>query len=190
MRSTDSHLDQQKKAKAFEALLLPHLDAAYNLARWLTRNDQNAEDLVQMAYLRAFKFFDGFRGADARAWLLTILRNAYFTSLRDNRHEAADVSFDEDIPVENGQKAELSSYDVGNSPENALASKDTTRMVNQALETLPPAFREVIVLKEMDDLSYKEIAEIAGIPIGTVMSRLARGRKLLGELLKNHATGG
>lgn len=187
MRFTDSHLDEQKKAKDFEALVLPHLDAAYNLARWLTRNDQNAEDLVQMAYLRAFKFFDGFRGTDARAWLLTILRNAYFTSLRDNRHEGGDTSFDEDL--DGAQEAEMSSYNVGNSPEAALASKDTTRMVNQALETLPPAFREVIVLKEIDDLSYKEIAEIADIPIGTVMSRLARGRKLLGDLLKHHAVG-
>jgi RNA polymerase sigma-70 factor (ECF subfamily) len=190
MRSTDSHLDEHEKARTFEALLLPHLDAAYNLARWLTRNDQNAEDLVQMAYLRAFKFFDSFHGVDARAWLLTILRNAYFTSLRDNRHENADTSFDEDIPIEATQQAELSSYGVGNSPENVLASKDTARVVNQALENLPPAFREVIVLKEIDDLSYKEIAEIAGIPIGTVMSRLARGRKLLSDLLKHHALGG
>jgi RNA polymerase sigma-70 factor (ECF subfamily) len=189
MRSTDNHLDEQEKARAFEALLLPHLDAAYNLARWLTRNDQIAEDLVQMAYLRAFKFFDSFRGSDARAWLLTILRNAYFTSLRDNRHESADVNFDEDIAMSGAQETELSIYNVGNNPENALASKDTTRMVNQALENLPPAFREVIVLKEIDELSYKEIAEIANIPIGTVMSRLARGRKILSELLKPHAAG-
>lgn len=185
-----SHLDEQDKSREFEAMLLPHLDAAYNLARWLTRNDQNAEDLVQMAYLRAFKFFDGFRGTDARAWILTILRNAYFTSLRDNRHEHEDVSFDEDLHGQAMGQSEASSYDIGNSPESVLASHDTRRLVNQALESLPQTFREVIVLKEINDLSYREIAEITDIPIGTVMSRLARGRKMLGDYLKQNAVGG
>ncbi len=183
-------LDEQDKTRNFEALLLPHLDAAYNLARWLTRNDQNAEDLVQVAYLRAFKFFDGFRGTDARAWLLTILRNAYFTSLRDNRHEDADVSFDDDLHGQGREASDTSSYDIGNSPENTLAAHDIRRLVNQALESLPQTFREVIVLKEISDLSYKEIAEITDIPLGTVMSRLARGRKMLTDYLTKNAGGG
>jgi len=171
-------------------MLLPHLDAAYNLARWLTRSDQNAEDLVQTAYLRAFKFFDGFRGTDARAWILTILRNVYFTSLRDSRHEHADVSFDEDIHGRAVEQLEGSPYDIGNNPEIVQAAHDTRRLVSQALESLPQTFREVIVLKEINDLSYKEIAEITDIPIGTVMSRLARGRKMLGDFLKKNAGGG
>lgn len=169
--------------------MLPHLDATYNLARWLTRNDQNAEDLVQTAYLRAFKFFDGFRGGDARAWMLTIVRHVYYTSLRDSRYEQADVFFDEEEHGQHQSEQDASSYGIGNNPENVLASRDAKRVVNQALERLPVAFREIIVLKEIDDLSYKEIAEIAGIPLGTVMSRLARGRKLLGEYLKKNVFG-
>lgn len=183
-------MGEKNKTREFEALLLPHLDAAYNLARWLTRNDQHAEDLVQMAYLRAFRFFDGFRGTDARAWLLTILRNVYFTSLRDNRHEHADVSFDEDLHGQGMEQSEASPFDIGNSPESILASHDAKRLVNQALESLPLTFREVVVLKEIDDLSYKEIAEITDIPIGTVMSRLARGRKMLVDYLKKNGGGG
>lgn len=164
---------------------MPHLDAAYNLARWLTRNDHQAEDLVQNAFLRAFRFFDGFRGDDARAWLLTIVRNTYFTSLREERHDH--VQFDEELlGAEGGEDGEGGAMSLagGTNPEEAMMARDTQREVNQALGKLPPAFREVIVLKEMNDLSYKEIAEIAGVPLGTVMSRLARARKLLGELLK------
>ena len=189
MTRMGKHLNGNEKTREFEALVLPHLDAAYNLARWLTRNDQNAEDLVQMAYLRAFKFFDSFRGTDARAWLLTIMRNAYFTSLRDNWHEDADISFDEDIHGQSAAVSDGSSYGIGNSPETVLASHDAKRMVDQALESLPNAFREVIVLKEINDLSYKEISEITGVPLGTVMSRLARGRKMLSDHLKKNAAG-
>jgi RNA polymerase sigma-70 factor (ECF subfamily) len=184
------HLNEQGKAGEFEAIALPHLDAAYNLARWLTRNDQNAEDLVQMTYMRAFKFFDGFRGGDARAWLLTIVRNTYYTSLRDHRHEQTDVCFDEEIHGQDSEERDTSPYDIGNNPESILATHDAKRLVNQALESLPQQFREVIVLKEINELSYKEIAEIADIPLGTVMSRLARGRKLLSEYLKKNAIGG
>jgi RNA polymerase sigma factor (sigma-70 family) len=183
-----NHLDGEDKADEFEAIALPHLDAAYNLARWLTRDEQNAEDLVQMAFMRAFRFFSGFRGGDARAWLLTIVRHTYFTSLRDNRHAHGDVSFDEELHGE-PQEAHDASYGVGADPENIAASHDVKRLVHQALEKLPPAFREIVVLKELEDLSYKEIAEIAGIPIGTVMSRLARGRKLLGDYLRKYAVG-
>lgn len=175
-------MDENDKTREFEAIAMPHLDAAYNLARWLTRNDYQAEDLVQNAFLRAFRFFDGFRGDDARAWLLTIVRNTYFSSLREERHDH--VQFDEELlGAEEGEEGELS-VAGGMNPEEAMMARDTQREVHQALEKLPPAFREVIVLKEMNDLSYKEIAEITGVPLGTVMSRLARARKQLGEILK------
>jgi len=175
-------LDENDKTREFEAIAMPHLDAAYNLARWLTRNDYQAEDLVQNAFLRAFRFFDGFRGDDARAWLLTIVRNTYFSSLREERHDH--VQFDEELlGAEEGEEGALS-VAGGMNPEEAMMARDTQREVHQALEKLPPAFREVIVLKEMNDLSYKEIAEITGVPLGTVMSRLARARKQLGEILK------
>ncbi|MBV8634955.1 MAG: sigma-70 family RNA polymerase sigma factor, partial [Burkholderiaceae bacterium] len=150
-------MDENGKTREFEAIVMPHLDAAYNLARWLTRNDHQAEDLVQNAYLRAFRFFDGFRGDDARAWLMTIVRNTYFTSLREERHEH--LSFDEELlGVEGGAEEVMAA--AGASPEEAMMARDTQREVNRALEKLPPAFREVIVLKEMNELSYKEIADI------------------------------
>lgn len=178
------------KISAFEQAALPHLDAAYNLARWLTRNDHDAEDLVQAAFERALKFFDGFRGGDARAWLLTIVRNTYYTSLRDGKHESRDVGFDEEIHHHDDEAPVLwPSQGVSGNPESLLAGRDTKRIVNAALEKLPHSFREAVVLKEMEELSYKEIAEIAGVPIGTVMSRLARGRKLLVEYLKQCAAG-
>lgn len=182
-------MNEQDKTSKFEAMALPHLDAAYNLARWLTRNEHNADDLVQTAFMRAFKFFDDFRGSDARAWLLTIVRNTYFTSLRDNRHEQAEVSFDEEVHVQEADDLNHSSYDTGNNPESIVAARDAKRLVNLALERLPQQFREVIVLKEINELSYKEIAEIADIPLGTVMSRLARGRELLREYLAEYAVG-
>lgn len=176
-------MDVTDKTREFEAIVMPHLDAAYNLARWLTRNDHNAEDLVQNATLRAFRFFDGFRGDDARAWLLTIVRNAYFTSLREERHDH--VAFDEELLGAEDEEGAAMPAAVAAGPEEAMMTNDTRRQVNQALEKLPPAFREVIVLKEMNDLSYKEIADIAGVPLGTVMSRLSRARKMLGEFLKS-----
>lgn len=183
-------VDADSKNGDFEAMALPHLDAAYNLARWLTRNEHGAEDLVQMAYLRAFRFFDSFRGGDARAWLLTIVRNTYYTALRDNRHEHDAVPFDEDIHSPRGDDVDISVFGSGNNPEYILASMDAKLAINQGLASLPLSFREVVVLKDMDDLSYKQIAQICGIPIGTVMSRLARGRKLLAVYLKQHGFGG
>jgi RNA polymerase sigma-70 factor (ECF subfamily) len=188
MGNQGKQLDGEDEAREFEAIALPHLDAAYNLARWLTRDEQLAQDVVQAAFVRAFRFFGGFRGGDARAWLLTIVRHTYFTSLRDQRHEHDDVSFDEELHGEHGQDG-ASHAGFGGNPENIAASRDAKRLVDQALEMLPPAYREIVVLKELDDLSYKEIAEVAGIPIGTVMSRLARGRKLLGDYLRKYAVG-
>lgn len=183
-------VDKDDDNRNFEALALPHLDAAYNLARWLTGNEHSAEDLVQMAYLRAFRFFDGFRGDDARAWLLTIVRHTYYTALRDNRHKHDTVPFDDDVHGAGGDDVDISVFGGGNNPENIVASMDTKRAVNLGLESLPLPFREVVVLRDMDDLSYKQIAEIVGIPIGTVMSRLARGRKLLAVFFKQHEFGG
>lgn len=167
-------------------MALPHLDAAYNLARWLTRNDQDAQDLVQTAFLRAYRFMDGYHGDGARAWLLTIVRNTYYTSLRDNRAEHDDVGFDEDIHGQDEAGGGMAAATGGN-PEDILARSDVKEVVDHALQALPRHFREVLVLKEMDDCSYKEIADIVGIPLGTVMSRLARGRKLLLDYLKQHS---
>ncbi|UQV48179.1 sigma-70 family RNA polymerase sigma factor [Janthinobacterium lividum] len=169
---------------------MPHLDSAYNLARWLTRNDQDAQDLVQTAFLRAYRFMDGYHGDGddngARAWLLTIVRNTYYTSLRDSRPQHDDIGFDEEIHGQDDDRCGMPRDGVGANPEDLLAAHDVKDAINHGLEALPRHFREVLVLKEIDDLSYKEIAEIVGIPIGTVMSRLARGRKLLFDYLKQH----
>jgi RNA polymerase sigma-70 factor (ECF subfamily) len=156
----------------FEQVALPHLGAAYNLARWLVRNPQDAEDLVQSAVLRAYEAIGGFRGGDARAWLLAIVRNACYTWLRRGSPEAA--VFDEDIHTQGGEAL---------NPERLALQKADVARLHAALEKLPVEFREVLVLRELEGFSYKEIGGIAGIPIGTVMSRLARAReRLLREL--------
>ena len=168
------------KAKRFEQTVLPHLHAAYNLARWLVRSDVDAQDIVQEAYLRAYKFFDSFKGDDARPWLLTIVRNASYSHLEKNRlHLAQHLPLDEtqDGSAMEGSATMLNQAD--NNPEAILARLDDERFFHQALEQLPVEFREALVLRELENLSYKEIAAIAGIPIGTVMSRLARARKML-----------
>ncbi len=160
----------QEKTALFEQTILPHLDAAYNLARWLTRGDQDAEDVVQEAFLRAFRFFDGFHGGDSRAWLLMIVRNTCYTWLRQNRMMEAPASFDDDVnPVEQ----------EGGNPETWLERSADIQLLELALAELPVEFREVVVLRELESMSYKEIAYVTKLPIGTVMSRLARGRKLL-----------
>lgn len=158
----------------FEEVVLPHLNAAYNLARWLTRNTQDAEDVVQEAYLRAFRFFGSFRGGNARTWLLKIVRNTCYTWLHQNRAQQVTDSFDEQVHT-----AAAESQD----PETLLLRKAEGQLLNQALEELPTVFREVLVLLEIEGLSYKEIAEVLEIPIGTVMSRLARARHRLRESL-------
>ena len=166
-------MGEKDKLARFEQTILPHMNAAYNLARWLTRNEHDAEDMVQEAYLRAFKFFNAFRGIDGRAWLLTIVRNTCYTWLKQNRTETT-TSFDEQIhTVEN---------DLAN-PATLVLRSDNSQMLKQALEELPTEFREVVVLRDLEELSYKEIADIAGIPLGTVMSRLARARERLKQFL-------
>jgi RNA polymerase sigma factor (sigma-70 family) len=158
----------------FEEAMLPHLAAAYNLARWLTRNGPDAEDLVQDAYLRALKAFDGFRGDNGRAWLLRIVRNTCYTWLQENRVQELTTTFDEELyPVANDST----------NPETLLLRSADKQFLKEALEKLPLEFREVIVLRELEGMSYKEIAELAGIPVGTVMSRLARARERLQQLL-------
>ncbi len=152
----------------FEQTVLVHLGAAYNLARWLTRDDRDAEDVVQEACLRAFRFFDGYRGGNSRAWLLTIVRHTCYTWLRANRaHEL--VAFDE----------ALDDGDAGANPEQLVLQSVDQQALRKALEELPVEFREVMILRELEELSYKEIAAITGVPLGTVMSRLARARKRL-----------
>jgi RNA polymerase sigma factor (sigma-70 family) len=169
-------VDEGSRARRFEQIFAAHLDAAYNFARWLTRDERNAEDVAQEACLRAFKSLDSFHGGNGRAWLLAIVRNTYYTWLKKSRVERANVSFDDET-MEAAELAELESS--GGAVDLALQQQDARRLVNAALEQLPEEFREVIVLRELEDLSYKEIAAIAGIPLGTVMSRLARARKLL-----------
>jgi len=170
-------LDQQGKVRRFDEIFTTHLDAAYDYARWLTRDERNAEDVVQEACLRAFKFIDSFHGESGRAWLLAIVRNTYYTWLRKNQADALSVPFEDETMVAEGQEL----VDPGSLGEmdRLLNQRDARRIINGALEQLPEEFREVIVLRELEDLSYKEIAVIAKIPLGTVMSRLARGRKLL-----------
>ncbi len=162
--------------RTFEETTLLHLDAAYNLARWLMGNTQDAEDMVQEAYLRAFKAFDGYHGGDSRAWLLTIVRNTCYTWLQRNHTAAFNVEFDEDryqADCETG------------SPERLFLEKVDRETLRQAMDELPVEFREVIVLRELEDLSYKEIALIARVPLGTVMSRLARARQRLQKSLSH-----
>jgi len=165
----------------FEELILPHLDAAYNLARWLTRNTQDAEDVVQEAYLRAFRFFGGFRGGNARTWLLKIVRNTCYTWLHQNRAQQVTDPFDEQANTD---------VTESQNPETLLLRRADGQLLNQALEELPMAFREVLVLLEVEGLSYKEIAEMLGIPIGTVMSRLARARQRLRKSLRRDLSNG
>jgi RNA polymerase sigma-70 factor, ECF subfamily len=159
---------------SFEQAVLPHLDAAYNLARWLTRNERDAEDVVQESYLRAFRFFAGFRGGDARAWLMRIVRNTCYTWLHANRPLQEATEFDETL---------FSPDSPSPNPEEAVLRNDRGALVRKALEALPANFREVLILRELEGLSYKEIAGITGMPAGTVMSSLSRARDRLRQVL-------
>ena len=168
--------DQSPKEElmSFEAAMLPHLDAAHNLARWLLRNEQDAQDVVQEAYLRAFRSFSGFHGTNGRAWLLTIVRNTSYTLLKKNRAVDFTTPFDEEIHVTGHESA---------SPATILEHSEDAELIKEAMDALPAEFREILVLRHQEGLSYKEIADIAQIPPGTVMSRLARARAKLKEYL-------
>jgi RNA polymerase sigma-70 factor (ECF subfamily) len=167
--------------KSFEHTVLPHLDAAYNLARWLAGNDHDAQDVTQEACLRAVKFFGSFHGDNARAWLLAIVRNTFYTWLRKNRPPGITVEIDDEALAIEDVSANVGALESG------LAD---TEAVRHAIEALPVEFREVIILREMEGLSYKEIADLAGVPIGTVMSRLARARKQLQQRLAGEIKSG
>jgi RNA polymerase sigma factor (sigma-70 family) len=165
---------QQAELTSFEEVMLPHLDAAHNLARWLLRNEQDAQDVVQEAYLRAFKSFGGFHGSNGRAWLLTIVRNTSYTLLKKNRVVDLTTTFDEEIHVSGHESV---------SPATILEYSEDAELISEAMDELPAEFREILVLRHQEGLSYKEIADIAQIPPGTVMSRLARARAKLREYL-------
>lgn len=164
----------------FEAVILPHLDAAYNLARWLTRNAADADDVVQEAALRAATYFGGFRGTNPRAWLLQIVRNVAYASKTLVRGAVVVA-----LPGEGEAGAQMPELaDPGDNPETALARRQDIRRVTRLLAALPSELRETLVLREIEELSYKEIAQITETPIGTVMSRLWRGRQMLAAAIK------
>ena len=158
----------------YEEALLPHLDAAYNLARWLTRDARDAEDIAQEAYLRALKHFGTFKGGDARPWLLRIVRNTYYTWIQRNRVTETMTPFEEE--------EEIHISDAPN-PEMLLLKETDKQLVRRALRKLPTEFLEVIVLREFEELSYKQIADTVQVPVGTVMSRLARARGRLAQII-------
>lgn len=166
-------MDAQDKLARFEQSIMPHMNAAYNLARWLAGNDTDAQDIVQEAYLRAFKFFSGFRGGDSRSWLLRIVRNSFYDWLKRNRREETQTPFDE----------ELHSGDETGTPGTLLLEQADHELMRKAIADLPCEFREILVLRELEGFSYKEIADVAQVPLGTVMSRLARAREHLRTLV-------
>jgi RNA polymerase sigma-70 factor (ECF subfamily) len=174
-------IDETAKLALFEQTIVPHMNAAYNIALWLTRNAHDAEDVVQEAYLRAFRFFGGFNGNDGKAWLLTIVRNTCLTWLRRERAGGSAVAFDEQTHSPDREKA---------NPEVMLLSKSNIGQLRECVEALPLDYREIVVLRELEELSYREIADIAGIPLGTVMSRLSRGRQRLEDCVAARTNGG
>jgi RNA polymerase sigma-70 factor (ECF subfamily) len=167
-------------SRRFQQLALPHLDAAYNLARWLSGNAGDADDIVQEAFIRAFRFFGSFRGDNARPWLLAIVRRTWYTEWRRRANSLELAPFDDDLD-------ETSLFDETSSafadPQTLMLQGEYTRLVHEALGKLPVEFREVLILRELEDMSYRDIAAITDVPIGTVMSRLARGRHKLAALL-------
>lgn len=160
----------------FEEAVLPHLDAAYNLARWLTRNERDAEDVAQESFLRALRHFHAFKGGDARPWLLAIVRNTFYTWLKHNRLPEEEILLDEDKHPPSEDSSD---------PEQLMLRESDRQILRSALRRLPREFLEVIVLREFEELSYKQIADVIQVPSGTVMSRLARARKRLAAILSN-----
>ena len=174
VKKTEPDHAEPAELASFEQAVLPHLDAAHNLAKWLLRNEEDAKDVVQEAYLRAFKSFGGFHGSNGRAWLLTIVRNTSYTLLKKNRVADLTTTFDEEIHAASDESA---------SPAIIVEHAEDAERVTKAMDELPAEFREILVLRHQEGLSYKEIADIAQIPPGTVMSRLARARAKLKEYL-------
>ncbi len=175
-------MTEHTRRQRFETLLLPHLSAAYNLARWLVHKDADAQDIVQEAFLRAFRYFESFRGGNERAWLLGIVRNTCYDWFRQHRQHELHATYDEELHGHLHTDAQT----THSNPETILSQHDATQQLNRALSNLPLEFREVVVLRDLEGLAYKEIAVLMDIPLGTVMSRLARGRKQLAAYLQPH----
>jgi RNA polymerase sigma factor (sigma-70 family) len=174
-------LPQDDRRRRFEHLALPHLDAAFNLARWLAGNTADAEDVVQEAYLRAYRYFDAYQGGNIRVWLLTIVRNTFMTWAKENR--SSRLSFVAEMPEADSAEDEATLWgSKPRDPEALLLDSIDSRTLNRLMGLLPAEYREVLLLREVEDLSYKEIAAVADVPIGTVMSRLARARLALRRL--------
>ena len=163
------------RSDQFRLVMLPHLDSAYNFARYLARDATAAEDIVQDAFLRAFRSFDSWRGDSAKSWLLTIVRNCFISS----------------VAARNGGEVVAAAEAVADvdTPESILAARSEAAMLRATIESLPEPFRETLVLRELEELSYKEIAQLTNVPIGTVMSRIARARTMLAELLLSRDEG-
>jgi RNA polymerase sigma-70 factor, ECF subfamily len=184
-RSEDA-LPHDDRRRRFELLALPHLDAAYNLARWLAGNPTDAEDVVQDAYLRAYRYFDAFQGGNFRVWLLTIVRNAFVTWVKENR--SGRIVFVPDTPLaETADNEETAWGSKPRDPEVLLMDSIDSQTLNRLMEKLPSDYREVLLLREVEDLAYKEIADVLGVPMGTVMSRLSRARLALRKLWLENA---
>ena len=165
----------ESKLRLFEEVILPHLNAAYNLARWLTRNEHDAEDVVQEACMRAYRFFDGYRGGDGKSWLLEVVRNTCFTLHRREKKNLTSVEFDE---AAHGKGLGAPSA------EELLIEASRRGILQDCIEALPEPFREVVVMRELEEMSYQQIAGVAGVPAGTVMSRLSRARKRLEDCVQ------
>lgn len=183
MAETDKHTgqthDDAARSRRFQQLALPHLDAAYNLARWLSGNASDAQDIVQEAFMRAFRFFDGFHGDSARPWLLAIVRRTWYTECRRRTASREVATFEDDFD----DKVIDGWSEYAADPEALLMREQDARLVHEALQQLPVEFREVLILREIEEFSYREIAAITDLPIGTVMSRLTRARRKLAALL-------
>ncbi len=173
-------MEQASNLETFERTMMPHFNAAFNLARWLTRNQQDAEDIVQESYLRAYRFFDGFKGGDGKGWLMAVVRNTFLTWASHAKGESQTVAFDEAVHDRGREEASVETRLVGDAAVGSL------RDCVQALQT---EYREVLVMRELEDMSYREIAEATAIPLGTVMSRLSRARKLLASCVQARAQG-
>ncbi|NLP63090.1 RNA polymerase sigma factor [Paraburkholderia sacchari] len=182
----ETNRDDAARSSRFQQMALPHLDAAYNLARWLSGNSNDADDIVQEAFMRAFRFFDTFRGDTARPWLLAIVRRTWYTEWRRRKSSHEVAGFDDNLDDATIDEWSAACAD----PQTLLIRDEDTRLVHAALDQLPVEFREVLILRELEELSYREIAEIADLPVGTVMSRLARGRRKLAALLSALQTRG
>lgn len=172
VKEDKTNLDPQSRLRSFEETVMPHLDAAHNLARWMMRNDEDARDVVQESCLRAFRFFDNYRGGDVKSWLLTVVRNTCHTWLRRRNRETGAVPFDE--ALHGGDHS-------APHQERSIAAHERTSVLRSCMESLPAEFREVVIMRELEEMSYREIAGVTGLPVGTVMSRLSRARKRLAE---------